>query len=44
MVAEMGRHSFDLALHTGDIVNGGGTCSGDDSSWSQYIRAYFDLY
>jgi hypothetical protein len=40
----MGRHSFDLALHTGDIVNSGGICSGDDSSWSQYMRAYFDLY
>ena len=44
VAAEMGQYSFDLALHTGDIVNSGGICSGDDSSWNQYIRAYFDLY
>jgi len=44
VAAEIGQHSFDLALHTGDIVNSGGICPGDDSSWNQYIRAYFDLY
>jgi len=44
VAAEMEQHSFDLALHTGDIVNSGGICSGDDSAWNQYIRAYFDLY
>jgi 3',5'-cyclic AMP phosphodiesterase CpdA len=44
VAAEIEHHSFDLALHTGDIVNSGGICSGDDSSWNQYIRAYFDLY
>ena len=40
----MGEHGFDLALHIGDIFNNGSICSGDDISWSQYIRAYFDLY
>jgi hypothetical protein len=44
VAAEMDRRAFDLALHTGDIVHSGGVCSGDDSSWNQYIRAYFDLY
>jgi hypothetical protein len=44
VAAEMARHSFDLALHTGDIVYRGGICSGSSSSWNQYIRAYFDLY
>ena len=44
MAAEMDQHSFDLALHTGDIPYSGGICSGDDSSWNQYIRAYFDVY
>jgi hypothetical protein len=44
VAAEMDQHSFDLALHTGDIVHSGGICSGDGSSWNQYIRAYFDLY
>jgi hypothetical protein len=44
VAAEMGQHSFDLALHTGDIVYRGGICSGDGSSWNQYIRAYFDVY
>jgi hypothetical protein len=44
VAAEMDRHSFDLAIHTGDIVSSGGMCSGYSSSWNQYIRAYFDLY
>jgi hypothetical protein len=44
VAAEMDQHSFDLALHTGDIPYSGGICSGDGSSWNQYIRAYFDLY
>jgi hypothetical protein len=44
VATEMSQHRFDLALHTGDIVNSGGTCSGDDSSWNQYIRDYFNLY
>lgn len=44
VAAEMEQHSIDLALHTGDIVFAGGICSGDNSTWNQYIRAYFDLY
>jgi hypothetical protein len=44
VAAEMDQHSFDLALHTGDIPCSGGICSGSDSSWNQYIRAYFDVY
>ena len=44
VASEMARHEFDLAIHTGDIVYRGGICAGDDSSWNQYIRAYFDLY
>ncbi len=44
VAAEMDRHSLDLALHTGDVVNRGGICSGSDSSWNQYIRSYFDVY
>ena len=44
VAAEMDQHSFDLALHTGDIPHSGGICSGSDSSWNQYIRAYFDVY
>ena len=44
---QIGEHSFfGLIMHTGDIVNSGGRCSdaGSNSSWNQYIRAYFDLY
>jgi hypothetical protein len=44
VAAGMDRHSFDLVLHTGDIVYNGGVCSGADSSWQQYVRACFDLY
>ncbi|UCC62521.1 MAG: metallophosphoesterase family protein [Anaerolineae bacterium] len=44
VAAEMAQHHFDLALHTGDIVYSGGVCSGTNSAWNQYIRAYFDLY
>jgi hypothetical protein len=44
VAAEMSQHSFDLALHSGDIVYSGGLCSGSNSSWNQYVRAYFDLY
>ena len=44
LAVEMRRHTFDLAIHSGDIVNSGGICTGDDSSWNQYIRAYFGLY
>jgi len=44
VAAEISRHRVDLVLHTGDIVNAGGICSGSDSSWNQYIRGYFDLY
>jgi hypothetical protein len=44
IAAEMSQHSFDMAIHTGDIVYSGGICSGDGSSWNQYIRAYFDVY
>jgi len=44
VATEMAQHHFDLALHTGDIVHSGGICSGSDSTWNQYIRAYFELY
>lgn len=44
VAAEMGRRSFDLALHTGDMVHSGGVCTGSDSAWSQYVRAYLNLY
>ncbi len=44
VAAEMDRHSFDLALHTGDIVYAGAKCSGSGSSWNQYIQVYFDVY
>jgi len=44
VASEMARHEFELAIHTGDIVYRGGICAGNDSSWNQYIRAYFDLY
>jgi hypothetical protein len=44
IASELDAHSFDLALHMGDIVNSGGECSGDGSVWNQYLRAYFDVY
>ncbi len=44
LAAEMNRHDFDLVVHSGDIVYSGGTCTGEDSAWNQYIRDYFDLY
>jgi hypothetical protein len=44
VAAELARHTFDLALHVGDIVHSGGVCAGNDSGWQQYIRAYFDVY
>ena len=44
VAAQLREHPFDFALHAGDIVYSGGICSGQDSSWEQYIRAYFDLY
>ena len=44
VAARMQEHSFDLALHTGDLVYSGGVCTGDGSSWNQYIRGYFDVY
>jgi hypothetical protein len=44
VAAEIGRHDFDLACHTGDIVYSGGVCSGDDSGWNQYLRNYFGVY
>jgi len=44
VAAQMGQHRFDFALHTGDIVYSGGDCFGSDSSWNQYIIAFFDLY
>jgi VCBS repeat-containing protein len=44
VAAQIDQQSFELALHTGDMVYSGGICSGDNSSWNQYIRAYFDLY
>jgi hypothetical protein len=44
IAAQMARKSFDLVLHTGDLVYSGGACDGVDNSWSQYARAYFGLY
>ena len=44
VATQVSQRSFDLVLHTGDIVYAGGICSGSDSSWNQYIRGYFDLY
>jgi hypothetical protein len=44
VAAVMNQNRFDLAIHTGDMVLKGGICSGVDSSWNQYIRAYFDVY
>ncbi|MBL7201109.1 MAG: metallophosphoesterase family protein [Anaerolineae bacterium] len=44
VAAELARQSFDLAIHVADIVNSGGICSGADSAWKQYIRAYYDVY
>ena len=44
VAARLREYSFDFGLHTGDIVCSGGICSGGDSSWNQYLRAYFDLY
>jgi hypothetical protein len=44
LAAEMALHSFDLGLHTGDIVYSGGVCSGSTSGWDQYLRAYLGLY
>ncbi len=41
---QMTQHNFDFAVHSGDIVYGGGVCSGSDSGWNQYLRAYFDVY
>jgi hypothetical protein len=44
VAAELELHQFDFVIHSGDLVHSGGICSGDDSSWNQYIRTYFDLY
>ncbi len=41
---QMTQKNFDFAVHSGDIVYGGGVCSGSDSGWNQYLRAYFDVY
>jgi hypothetical protein len=44
VAALMDQHSFALVLHTGDMVHSGGICSGSDSSWKQYLRAWLGLY
>jgi len=44
VAAQMAQQTFAFALHTGDIVHSGGICTGADSSWSQYLRGYFDVY
>ncbi len=41
---QMSQQNFDFAVHSGDIVYGGGVCSGSNSGWNQYLRAYFDVY
>jgi len=40
----MGWRSYDLALHTGDMVHSYGVCTGSDSAWSQTIRSYLNLH
>ena len=44
VAAEMAQHDFAFAVHSGDIVYGGGDCSGSNSGWNQYLNAYFDVY
>ncbi len=44
VASQLCEHRFDFALHLGDAVHSGGICSGRDSSWNQYISAYFALY
>jgi len=44
VAAQLAQHDVDFVLHTGDMVNSGGICSGSDSAWEQYIRAYLNLY
>ena len=44
VAAEMAQHAFAFAIHSGDIVYGGGDCSGGNSGWNQYLKAYFDVY
>jgi hypothetical protein len=44
VAAQMDQRDFAFAIHTGDIVYGGGVCTGSDSGWNQYLRGYFDLY
>jgi len=41
---QMTQRNFDFAVHSGDIVQAGGVCSGSYSSWNQYLNAYFNLY
>ena len=41
---QMAQHSYAFGIHTGDIVHDGSICSGSDSGWNQYLRAYFDVY
>jgi hypothetical protein len=44
VAAQMEQRNFDLALHAGDSVHSGGVCTGSNSGWNQYIRAYFDVH
>jgi len=44
VAAQMAQRDFAFAIHTGDIVYGGGVCTGSNSGWNQYLRGYFDLY
>jgi hypothetical protein len=44
VASQLREHRFDFALHVGDAVHSGGICSGRNSSWNQYISAYFGLY
>jgi hypothetical protein len=44
LAAAMAAGRYALGLHTGDLVTSGGLCTGPDSAWNQYIRAYFHLY
>ncbi len=44
IAARMAQETPLFVLYSGDSVYRGGTCTGSNSSWKQYFRAYFDLY
>jgi len=44
VATQLALQDFAFAVHAGDIIYAGGICTGDDSSWNQYLRAYFDVF